>query len=150
MRSSLDARIAGQTVRLTGLAVNNHTTVPFSELTIAGCGGVRQLERFRIILARDVVKGVIRPGILSQRHISTRSFEATNVVAARTNRYVIIGYPMEQADRFAGQLVVIPVCSFTGRIEADMGRELDTRRCVHPAKPLVSGFAGCTHLLVSN
>src|SRR5262249_18575520 len=66
MRSSLNARIAGQTVRLTSLAVDNHTTVPFSELTIAGCGRVRQLERFRIILARDVVKGVIRPGILSQ------------------------------------------------------------------------------------
>src|SRR5262249_54863809 len=64
------------------------------------------------------------------------------VVAARTNRYVIIGYPMEQADRFAGQLVVIPVCSFTGRIEADMGRELDTRRCVHPAKPLVARIHG--------
>src|SRR5262249_62161460 len=101
MRSSLDARIAGQTVRLTSLAVDNHTTVPFSELTIAGCGRVRQLDRFRMILARDVVKGVIRPGILSQHHISTGSFEATHVVPARSNRHVIIGDAKEQANRFA-------------------------------------------------
>ena len=66
-----------------------------------------------------------RVGVLGQPHVLLRFAQALDIGAARGDRVVVVGRSVKKADRVIAHLLVLPVACAAGRVEGEVGGELE-------------------------